>query len=81
MDTGVKEDSGSNEDTDVTLTERLNKKGDGHDTDDNLDTEFEGRVKDVITVFDVTRAEEKEVQVRTKFNKGEVNDYPPFNKI
>ena len=31
VDTGVNEDSGSDEDTDVTSNPRLNKKGDGHE--------------------------------------------------
>ena len=80
VDTGVKKDSGSNEDTDVSSSPRLNKKGDGHDSDDNSYKEFGSRVKDMNTVFYVTRGEEKELQVQTKFNKGDVNEYPPFDK-
>ena len=80
MDTGVKEDSGSNEDTDVSSSPRLNKKGDGHDSDDNLYKEFVGCVKDMNTVFYVIRGEEKELQMQTNFNKRDVNEYPLFDK-
>ena len=80
VDTGVNEDSGSDEDTDVTSNPRLNKKGDGHDKDDNLDKEFGSCVKDVNKVCDVTRGEDNELQVQTKFNKEEENNSPPFDK-
>ena len=58
----------------------MNKKRDGHYSDDNSNKEIRGRVKDMNTVFYVTRGEEKELQVQTKFNKGDVNEYPPFDK-
>ena len=62
------------------MNPRLNKKGDRNDNDDNSDKELARRVKGVNTVFDVTRGEEKELQVQTKFNNGDVNEYPPFDK-
>ena len=45
------DDYSSNEDTGVSSSPRLNKKGDSYYSDDNPDTEFGGRVKDVNTVF------------------------------
>ena len=55
VDTRVGDDSGSDEDTDVIITPRLNKTGYGNSNDDNSDWELKYNVKDMHKVWDVTK--------------------------
>ena len=71
VDTRVKEDSGGNEDTDVTSSPILNKKGDGEDSDDNS---YELQVQTKGDVNEYPTFDKKEYEIKEW--KNELSFYP-----